>query len=127
MCAQSYILPKVKKNSVLTREEENTPINFNAHGSFQDLGGYLECAGISQEAAKIIMESWRQSTKQQYGTHYKKWLCFCRQRQINHLNQSINEIICFLTHLHQMDLGYSSINTAKFVLSAMFEILFNEI
>ena len=48
---------------------------------------------------------------------------FCRQQQIDKINPSLGEIITYLTRLHNDGLSYSAINTAKSMLSSMFEII----
>ena len=48
---------------------------------------------------------------------------FCDKKQIDQLNPSIGEILSFLTQLHDEGLGYSAINTAKSMLSAMFQVI----
>ena len=48
---------------------------------------------------------------------------FCDQQQINKINPSLGEILIFLTQLHEEGLSYSAINTAKSMLSSLFEII----
>ena len=38
-------------------------------------------------------------------------------------NRSVNDILNYLTMLHQGNLGYSSVNTAKSMLSSLFSLL----
>lgn len=49
---------------------------------------------------------------------------FCSEQQIDVINPSIKEILAFLTHLYNSDLSYSSINTAKSMLSSVFSLLY---
>ena len=70
----------------------------------------FENEGISDKASKIILASWRSSTKKQYATYIKRWLNFCSQRQINSLKPSLSSILDFLTDLFESGLTYSSIN-----------------
>ena len=48
---------------------------------------------------------------------------FCDKKRIDQLNPSIGEILSFLTQLHAEGLGYSAINTAKSMLSSMFQVI----
>ena len=50
-------------------------------------------------------------------------MLFCNSKQVNTINPSLGNIITFLTELHDDGLGYSAINTAKSVLSSVFEII----
>ena len=56
----------------------------------------------------------------------QKCVCFCREKSINQINPSLDDLISFPTKLHQSGLGYSTINTAKSMLSSIFEILFEQ-
>ena len=78
----------------------------------------LENEGISDKASKIILSSWRSSTKKQYATYIKKWLNFYSQRHINSLKPSLSSVLDFLTDLFESGLTYSSINCARSALSA---------
>jgi hypothetical protein len=69
----------------------------------------LENEGISDKASKIILSSWRSSTKKQYATYIKKWLNFYSQRHINSLKPSLSSVLDFLTDLFESGLTYSSI------------------
>ena len=53
--------------------------------------------------------------RQQYGAYYKKWLLFCCEREIDQYKPFVNNVIAFLTKLHQQGVGYSALNTAKSV------------
>ena len=50
-------------------------------------------------------------------------MLFCDKKQIDQLHPSIGEILSFLTQLQDDGLGYSAINTAKSMLSTMFQII----
>ena len=77
--------------------------------------------GFSPQATNIILNSWRESSHQQYGTYISKWLLFCSKREINPVRPSITMAVEFLTELYDLGLGYSSINTARCALSAILE------
>ena len=82
----------------------------------------LTRAGKPVESAAIIGASWRSSTSKQYGSYFKKWVHFCREQQIDAINRSLNEILTFLAHLSCSYLGYSSIYSAKSMLSSLFSL-----
>lgn len=83
----------------------------------------LISAGLPVQTADIIMQSWRPSTRKQYGSYFQRWVRFCHQRQIDKINPSLGEIMTFLTLLHDDGLSYSAINSAKSMLSAIFQII----
>lgn len=84
----------------------------------------LENQGISDKASKIILASWRDSTKKQYSTYVKQWFRFCSKRKIDPLQPALNEVLDFLTVLFDKGLSYSTINCARSALSAL-GIMFN--
>ena len=79
----------------------------------------LESQGISTEASRIIMQSWRPCTTTQYQTYYKKWESFCCQRNINPLQATLQDGINFLGDLFATGVGDSCINTARSALSSI--------
>lgn len=79
----------------------------------------LERKGISTEASRIIMQSWRSGTTTQYQTYHKKWESFCCRRHINPLQATLQDGINFLGDLFATGVGYSCINTARSVLSSI--------
>ena len=79
----------------------------------------LESQGISTEASRIIVQSWRSGTTTQYQTYYKKWESFCCRRKINPLQATLQDGINFLGDLFATGVGYSCINTARSALSSI--------
>ena len=61
----------------------------------------------------------RNSTNKQYNSHLLRWKAFCDQKQIPSENAWVLEGLAFLTHLHNQNLGYSVINTARSALSSI--------
>ena len=75
--------------------------------------------GISSEATKIILKSWRKGTSKQYQSYYKKWLDFRHKEQISTVCPSLTHVIEILLTLVNNGLSYSSLNTARSALSAI--------
>lgn len=75
--------------------------------------------GLSTKTVEIIMSSWKTGTKKQYQTFTKRWFQYCSKKSINSFFPSIDNILEFLTSLFEMELGYSSLNTARGALSAL--------
>ena len=48
---------------------------------------------------------------------------FCSERQIDKINPSVGNVVAFLTDLYDEGLSYSAVNTAKSMLSSVFEII----
>ena len=79
----------------------------------------LQSKGISQCTLSIIMSSWRDSTRKQYGTYLQKWQRFCSRRGADLISPTVNQVLDFLTELHDSNCGYSALNTARSALSAL--------
>ena len=79
----------------------------------------LESQGISTDASRIIMQSWRSGTTNQYQTYHKKWESFCCRRNINLLQATLQDGINLLGDLFATGVGYSCINTARSALSSI--------
>ena len=77
---------------------------------------------VPPPALAIIMNSWRNGTKKQYGVYLKKWQEFCILKDINMTFTRINDVLAFLASLKSSGLGYSAINTARGALSALLTI-----
>lgn len=74
---------------------------------------------MSTGAAKIILASWRPGTLKQYNAYTNKFKIFCKKHCLDSSTASCYDGIEFLTELFQQGLGYSAINTARSVLSAI--------
>ena len=66
----------------------------------------------------VLMHSWRPSTHKQYDAYTKKWTTFCLQRKINSREPNVNDVFTFLHEFPKRKLSYSTINTARSVLSS---------
>ena len=114
---------KARTHTVSSWAGEEAQTQENEVGGISYIRKCLVSAGLSEKVADIIMQSWRTSTRKQYGSYFQRWVQFCNQQQINKIDPYLGEIISFLTLLHDDWLGYSAINTAKSMLSAIFEIM----
>jgi site-specific recombinase XerD len=63
------------------------------------------------------MQSWHPGTKKQYETYLRKLLDFCNQREITYHSPPMRDALGFLMDLHNKGLSYSTIGTARSVLS----------
>ena len=74
---------------------------------------------LSEDAIKLVMASWRDSTKSEYSTYISKWIIFCNSRDYDPLSAPINQIADFLTNMYWEGRSYSTINLARSALSAL--------
>ena len=75
--------------------------------------------GLQTDTINVILASWRNSTSKQYNSYLLRWKAFCDQKQITSENAGVLEGLAFLTQLHNQNLGYSAINTARSALSSI--------
>ncbi|CAB4005586.1 Tyrosine- kinase Tec [Paramuricea clavata] len=59
----------------------------------------FQSQGILNQAAHIIIKSWRSETVQQYQTYLNKWALFCSERQVNPFSPSLTDVLDFFTVL----------------------------
>lgn len=77
---------------------------------------------LPEQVTKVLMASWRTSTKKQYHIYINKWLDFCHHRQTNPYKPGLSVALQFLQTLYDNDLSYSAINTARSALSTIITI-----
>ena len=110
-----------KRDIVSSKQAQST----TSHGGqtetncLQVFGESLTKQGISAEATKIILKSWRKDASKQYLSYYKKWLDFCHREQISTFCPSLAQVMEFLLSLFNSGLTYSSLNTARSALSSI--------
>ena len=68
---------------------------------------------------KLILASWKDSTKSQYDTYLKQWESFCRAQDRDVLKGNFALALEFLYQLYHKGLSYSAINTARSALSSV--------
>ena len=109
----SPALPETSaKNAASSSQETTAP-------SLSLVWKSLKLQGVSDKAARIIINSWRVGTKRQYQTCLKKWEEFCGKQQIDPVRPTLTMILDFLTELYEQGQQYSSLNTARSALSSV--------
>lgn len=77
----------------------------------------LSDKGLSKESIDIICASWTTGTEKQYKGVWNKWIGWCRKKQIDLFQASIDHVANFLTDCYNEGKGYSTINTYRSALS----------
>ena len=113
-------IAKNRPDSIVAREKQEAQVYKHANGGIPLVRECLTSAGLPADTADIIMQSWRPSTTKQYGTYLQRWVYFCQRRQVDKINPSLEDILSFLTRLHDDGLCDSAVNTAKSMLSSIF-------
>ena len=90
ICQQSYLLPnKIDLLVLPTEPNRKHPLRKMRLGVFHVSGKQFEKRGLSEETKKILMSSWRESTKKQYRSYQKKWMSFCYERNLDILKRAL--------------------------------------
>lgn len=77
----------------------------------------IKMLGISEQTAKVMLSSWRQSTCKQYDLAWKKWVYWCDKFKVNPLKPSEAQVLNYLTNLIENKKSYSVINTHRSMLT----------
>ena len=77
---------------------------------------------LPDDIAKLILQSWRPSTREQYESFLKRWDNFCKKRKEHQFQTSIITVLTFLHTLYIQGLSYSSLNTARSSISSILKI-----
>ena len=94
-------------------------------GCFLHIRQELKNRGIQQGARDLILQSWRDGTKQKYNVYINQWFEFCKSKSIDPFHPELRFILMFLTGLYTKGLKYNSINVARSALSSFLKICGN--
>ena len=113
--------PATVKDFVSTsnRSPQNTStLEITQAGGMENIRSLISKQGFSESVTDIIMDSWRDSTKKQYGSFLNRWFKFSRDNDIDPVSPSLAQTCDYLMHLYSQGLSYSAINTARSALSS---------
>ena len=117
--------PTKELYSTSKTNRQKTPNQEPTVGSFHIIRENLKGRGLSEVSIDVIMQSWRKSTCQQYGSYLQKWLLFSNQEENDPFNPSTPLVLKYLSKLYEEGKSYSSINTAKSAISSVCGLLKN--
>lgn len=117
-------LPKGPRTlSLPSNQERLHPLHKKTYPpGMQIIRNSLTTRGISEKAAKVILQSWRGSTQKQYSVYLNKWMVFCSSRGIDPYKATSAQALDFMTDLFEQGLGYSAMNTVR---SALSQVLYS--
>ena len=125
--------PSSSQASPLKESTETTSSTNNCTPSSQEhVSSYLFTVqqqlaglGLTERSIKVITASWREGTTAQYQSHLKKWIEFCKEKKCNILSPDLPVVLDFLSMLHESGLSYSTLNTARSMLSSVLQLNIN--
>ena len=77
----------------------------------------LKAKGFSENAQKLLSTSWRSSTQKGYKCKFRKFHCWCSEREIDPYTASLENCANFLTDLFETGLKYRTIAGYRSMLS----------
>ena len=102
----------------IQRQKSETPPEEKAETTgLQSVRCRLKASGISDDAADIIMSSWRPRTRRMYDMYIKKWTEYANERQADPHSPPLEEGVNFLAKLIRDKASLSAVCTARSALS----------
>ena len=83
-------------------------------------GNRLSSVSFSTQVADGSLSSWRKNTVKQYNVYLEKVFTFCLSRQSHFMRAPVSLILGFVYDLYTKGYGYSSLNTARSAISALY-------
>ena len=77
-----------------------------------------EGSTVSQPAQRLLLAAWRTRTEKTYSAAWRKWTCWCCERQANPLSASLDAVLNFLVSQFEAGLEYHTLNVYRSALSA---------
>ena len=75
-------------------------------------------SGLSEEASKLLLQSWRLKSSQSYDSHFWKWTRWCSERGRNPISGPASDVVNFLAELHQQGYQSRSLNAFRSAISS---------
>ena len=98
--------------------EETPPPSSTAADGMQDIGARYQRQGFSQQAADLILASWRPATQAAYNCYITKWKSYALRNKVAVNSPSTMEVANFLAELFRCGASHSAVNSARSALSA---------
>ena len=75
--------------------------------------------GVSPEASKLLLSSWRPKTQSSYNSAFAKWASWCQQRNRDPTFGPIEDVVNFLSESFDKGFQYRSLNSYRSAISAV--------
>lgn len=74
---------------------------------------------LSEGVTSVLIAAHAKNTIDQYNVYVRKWVLFCKARNVTVLAPKLHEVLNFLHELYETGSGYSVVNSAKSALSGL--------
>ena len=113
---QSNVTP-ILSRTVETRERATSSCPPST-SRMASLRSRYEGSTVSQPAQRQLLAAWRTRTEKRYSSAWRKWTCWCGERQVNPLSASLDSVLNFLASQFEAGLKYRTLNVYCSALSA---------
>ena len=112
---QSHITPIVPRTAE-TRERSTSSCPPST-SRMAILRSRYEGSTVSQPAQILLLAAWRTRKERTYSSAWRKWTCWCCERQVNPLSASLDSVLNFLASHFEAGLEYRTLNVYRSALS----------
>ena len=117
MLTGSPILLPTENYLLLSPDQRPHPLQLEGSLCLAYLRQHFEMQGLSPRAAELLIKSWIGNTNDAYNSAWRKWLCWCTERNINPISTTVLNITQFLVDQFDTGLQYRTINTLRSAIS----------
>ena len=96
-------------------------INVTKTGRLERLRERYSGQGLSEQATKLILSSWRAKTNKSYDSLFGRWDRWCSERGSDPFSGPVSEVANFLASLFQEGYQYNSVNAYRSAISSVHE------
>ena len=96
-------------------------INVTKNGRLERLRERYSGQGLSEQATKLILSSWRTKTNKSYDSLFGRWDRWCSERGSDPFSGPVSEVANFLALLFQEGYQYNSVNAYRSAISSVHE------
>ena len=109
--------PRTNNHTSITKLQEPNAGQPPSISRMEGLRQQLSTRGVPQEAAKLILSSWRTKTNN-YNSAWKKWAAWCEPRNEDPFSTSVGSFLGFLAHQFSVGREYRSLNVYRSAVSS---------
>ena len=78
-------------------------------------------SSFSEEAADLLLASWRTTSSQSYNPHFRKLISWCSARGSNPVSGPVDEVVNFLAYLFKQGYQSRSLNAYRSAISSVYD------
>ena len=88
-------------------------INVTKTGRLEHLRERYSGQGLSEQATKLILSSWRAKTNMSYDSLFGRWDCWCSEQGSDPFSGPVREVAIFLCEVISVKISILAVSIAK--------------